>query len=494
MASNNGEAKKDDGLTAVVVMIASFCMILWLLWNAKSVQIISFWTPRLVSLADIWLWLPGDRGVASYMKATHMAEVFLQNPKKVSILEWFSFYNLTAFIPSLCVSLLVAGYFVRIIFTEVESVKRGFKPQQLAAHLSHVFTGIAPVLHLRKNIALGKEPYWRRQLFPHEALLNEKVAGKPLIMDGKVVIERVEQYFKGIIMKKVPKTDANPAGLEPELIGGRFISKMLGRQVVDLLSDRQKIPCFPDRFSNIGKIIYGLLCAHAFGGDEGKKDYAKARDQLNNSARGAAHGFANLKVAEWIFEKYRMNKTAAKLFAIHHWEYTYLYELLIQAKRQGKCGHWEFIWLKPMNRILFYTQNTVGRLTPHTESAATYAQYIFERRVAKAGRLPLRLNANGAYNHVIYVEKSVKGLALEWDRWSEGVDDEDLWWKDASVWKKLSGAKIDLPPAPPKELSVETNFDSMMSAQARELELKQAEELAAAVEANNDSRFNNVNF
>ena len=157
----------------------------------------------------------------------------------------------------------------------------------------------------------------------------------------------------------------------------------IGNQVVNLHADIRSLNTliYPDRFSPTGKIIFALFCAHAFGGAEGKADYAKARDQLNNSARGEKNGFANLTVAGWLFEKYRTNETARKLFSVHYWEYTYLYELAVLAKRQGKCGHWEFIWLKPMNRILFYVMNTVGRITPHTESAAAYAQYIYEKRI-----------------------------------------------------------------------------------------------------------------
>lgn len=264
-----------------------------------------------------------------------------------------------------------------------------------------------------------------------------------------------------------------------------MVSRTLGNQVVNLLTDRAKRPCFPERFSSSGKVIFALLCAHAFGGEEGKKDYAKARDQLNNSARGAAHGFANLTVAQWLFDKYKDNPKAAQLFAVHHWENTYLFELLVQAKKQGKCGHWEFIWLKPMNRVLFYVLNTVGRFTPHTESGAAFSQYQYERRCARMGHLPLFENKEaGTYQHMIYVEKTIKALELEWERWRDGEDDDDQWWASEEVWKRLSGIKLAAPAAPPPELAAETAFDKTMSAQAGEAEARQqAEQQAAAATA-----------
>jgi hypothetical protein len=479
-----GEPKKDDGMTVVLVMLGSVCILIFLLWMAGSVKFIQFWAPKLVSIAQMWLWLPGDAGAMRFTEIARLGQLFLDDPKKVSIFAWLGFFNKAAFIPCLLITLALSGALIRILLKKTESVKRSFKPQQLAIHLSHVFTGIAPVLHLRKDISSGKDKFWRRQLFPHEALLNEKVNGKPLIVDGAVDQERVAEYFRGIVMKKVPKTSKVPAGgLVPDTVNGRLISKMLGNQVVNLLTDRGKNPCFPDRFSPAGKVIYALLCAHAFGGDEGKSDYAKARDQLNNSARGAAHGFANLSVAQWLYDKYRNNPIARKLFAVHHWEYTYLYELLVQAKRQGKCGHWEFIWLKPMSRILFYVMNTVGRLTPHTESAAAFTQYIYERRVAKKGRIPLQKFETGVYGHVIYVEKAVKGLSMEWDRWQDGEDDDNLWWLDDSLWKRLSGIRLESPAPPPVELAVETAFDRAMTIQAKDEETKRRTEAAAAASA-----------
>lgn len=488
-SSSSGEPKKEDGLTVVLVMLASVGVIFFLLWMATSVKVVKFWTPKLVSISETWLWLPSGMGVSNHQETIQNAAKFLIEPKKVSLLDWIPFYSNAVMVPNLIVVLLITILLAKVFFKKPANVKRKFKPQDLAIHLSQVFTGIAPVLHLRKKISQDQEPYWRRQLFPHEALLNEKIGGKPLIRDHKVVPELLTEYFQGIVMKK-----GDDGRMIPERIGDRLVSRMLGRQVVNILSDKGKNLCFPDRFSHTGKVIYALLCAHAFGGDEGKKDYAKARDQLNNSARGAAHGFCNLTCAQWLFDKYRNNPMAKKLFAVHHWEYTYLYELSVQAKRQGKCGHWEYIWLKPMNRILFYTQNTVGRLTPHTESAATFSQYIYERKVARQKRLPLIKNDSGSFVHVIYVDKAVKGLAMEWDRWSEGEEDDNLWWSDPEIWNRINNINLSTPYAsPPLGLEGETNFDSIMTAQAKELEITQINENTARAAAHKRGD-ENINF
>lgn len=476
----SGEEKKEDALTIGAVMFASVAMMVFLIWMSSSTKIVHFWTPKLAFLSGVWLWLPGDIGLQRYNEIINTANAFAAKPWDVKFFDWMSFYSNAVFMPTLLVSTAVGGWLLSTILATRVDVKRKFKPQHLAVHLSHVFTGIAPVLHLRKALAQDKEPYWRRQTFPHEVLLNVRVGGKPLVTDplnGDVVLDRVAEYFRGISFKKTTSGEV-PA----EMIGGRPVSKMLGRQVVHLITDQGKNPCFPDRFSNTGKIIYALLCAHAFGGEQGKKDYALARDQINNSCRGAPHGFANLTVAQWLFDKYRMNPMARKLFAIHHWEYTYLYELARLAKRQGKVGHWEYMWLKPMNRILFYSQNTMGRFTPHTESASVFCQYIYERRVAKRGRLPLMQVPGGAYVHVIFIDKAVKALALEWARWRDGDEDDELWWTDENIWKRLNGINFAPPLPPPASLMGETAFDKGMTQQAVDTAKKQDEERAATLE------------
>lgn len=476
--SQQGGENKDDGLTVALVMLGSILVMGLLIWITSSVKIVTFFTPKLEMLSRSWLWMPGEIGQVKYSEVLTSAVQFIRNPKEVSIFDWIAYFNKAIWLPNLIIALALMGWTTWVLLKRQADVKRAFKPQQLAVHLSHVFTGIAPVLHLRKKIAQDKEPYWRRQTFPHEILLNEKVSGKPMITDGLIVMDRVDEYFRGIEMKKTPN------GVVPaHQHGGRPVSKTLGRQIVNLLTDRGKNPCYPDRFSPAGKVVYALLCAHAFGGEEGKKDYAKARDQLNNSARGAAHGFCNLTVAQWLYDKYRSNPTARKLFAVHHWEYTYLYELLVQAKRQGKCGHWEMIWLKPMSRIMFYVLNTVGRLTPHTESAAAFSQFIFEKRCAKRGRVPLMKMPDGRMIHSIYIEKASKALSLEWDRWKEGEDDDNLWWMDEKLWSKLNNIHFEPPPPPPTSMQSDTAFDQQMNAQSKADEKRREDESAARVAA-----------
>jgi hypothetical protein len=169
---------------------------------------------------------------------------------------------------------------------------------------------------------------------------------------------------------------------------------------------------------------------------------------------------------------------------VHHWEYTYLFELFVQAKRRGKIPDSEFRWLKPADRVLWYVLNTVGRFTPHTDSAAAFNMHAFERRCARRKRWPVRMNGRtGRLEHSIFVKGAVGveadgsthgGLVMEFERWMSGTDEnDDEWWKETSqsLWKSSSpalGSALAAPPLPPdneaaRQVMAETSFDSMQS-------------------------------
>lgn len=474
MASHETK-KNDSAIEAAIVMALAFICIMVVMWLVGSAKIIAFWAPIFYKVSRLWAWIPGHP-LNDHLARLHAQGVeFMQRPVDASILNWFIWVNWCLQPLTLLLTLACMGWLLYVMTRRRLNLQQTFTPLQLAEHLSHRFTGTAPILHLTKDLVKNKDPRWNRQTFPHEVLLG-RVNGRPLVVDGQAQEDRVEEYFRGIEVKR------QGGRLVPVTVEGRLISKMLGRQIVDLVSDRgRQGVCFPDRMSSAGKVIYALLTAYAFGGEEGRADYNKARDQLNNSCRGASSGLPNLTVAQWLYDKYRANTQARKVFAVHHWEYTILWALLVHAKRQGKVGHWEFLWLKPLARIMFYALNTVGRLTPHTESAAAFGQYIFERRCARKHRLPLMPRTEGGYVQVIFVKKAVKGLMGEWAKWLDGVDEEEDWWMNQDVWKKLGGIRLDPPVPPPAALNADTPFDASMRAESKKTEASATEGVDAAL-------------
>lgn len=455
----------------------AFITLFALIWFVASAKIV-YWTAGILKWIGVpWAIIDPER----WQRIVEAHQFYLHYPHEVGLANYVAYAN-DCWLPwTFVFALWLGGVAVfRAVrpFIGAPTLKRVLKPMELAHELSKAFPAIIPVLHLGPDLIADKLPLWRRQTFPEDVWQNEKIDGKPMVevvheqdesgrevVRHKLVTERVEAYFRGDIKNG-----------KPIIRDGRRWSRMLGYHVVDLIKDapRANEICFPDRFSSTGKVIYALLAAYAFGGREGKADYEKAAAQLNHSCAGQRNGLPKLTVAQWIYDKYRNNEQARKLFAVHHWEYTYLYALFKLAKKNGKITHTNFIWLKPQDRILFYVLNTVGRATPHTEAAGAFAQYDFEVQCARLQRLPLRINDRGEFEPSVVVKTAVEALELEFERYMNAQDDEDNWWEQSAtvIWEAAHAlaaqersiqAKLRQVGPPPQ-----TPFDTAMEAERRQ--------------------------
>jgi hypothetical protein len=461
--------KPDDPVLLLGLVGLVLLVILIMVWVISSVKLVKFWVPVFRGAARMWEWVPVI-GMDVYLELRMSAAKFLIDPKAVSAGDFLQFGNKCLIPLGVLVSIGFAIWVLKTLSNRRADVVGKLDSQHLARQLSAVFTSVIPTLHLTKSLVNDSDPKWRRQTFPEDVFLRTQVRGQPMI-DGASKVFRedlAQEYFEGLVR--------NDKGVEvPHKETGLWVSRTLGRQAVDLIKDarakaQKKQVVFADRFSPEGKVIFALFAAHAFGDEAGKKDFCKYRDMLNRSCAGAAHGMANLTLAQPLFDRYRSHPLAQKLFAIHHWEYTYLYALVRLAKKQGKCGHWEVMWLKPTNRVLFYVINTVGRLTPHTESAAVFFQSAFEIACAKAGTLPLRKDPRRQHPvPSVLVRGAVQGLAAAYARWRDGTEDDENWWKSDDVWKRAidRSADFDLKaPAIPAEKAVSDEFDLVMAKMA----------------------------
>lgn len=455
MARGGGTAIRDaanaesQALSMAFGMGMVFLILGGTLWFTGSNRIVFYSAPVLKACGWLYNLIPG--GGEAYGRVSYLHDAFRARPKDVALFDYLRYVDLTLQPLVVVTAVVMAGLVAWTFTNRANDLARKPSPERLLKILSRKFSGIVPVMHLGAKLVANELPKWRPQVWPEEVLMNEKVNGKPLLTDNKVNLEQLRLYLQG----------------NPRLIKGtnRLHSRMLGIQLVSIKHDREltkggmKI-VYPDRMSPTGKVMYALLVSHAFGGKEGKQDYERAMNELNYSCTDHPEGLPNLSVAQWIFDKYRTHSKAGNLFAVHHWEYTYLYALFFMAKRQGKVTHRQWLWLKPQDRILFYVLNTVLRKVPHTESAAVWCQFDFERKAAKEGLVPV--SEDGIPQ--IFVTPAEEAMVAAWDHYVNGVDDnEDRWWEDGQVWRRANNVKLTAPPVPPSEAlkvaNVDTRFD-----------------------------------
>jgi len=423
------------------MMGTAFAVLFGLIWFLASAQIV-FWTSGILkAIGSVWFLV--DQEKWEQLKRAH--DAYRQFPHEIGLGNYLS-YASSSWRPW---AILFAAWLIGVAAWRVagslmgksNDLRRSLAPMVLAKELSRTYPAIVPVLHLGPDLIADKLPLWRRQTFPEDIWQKANVDGRSLIREDKVQDEATGEIVKKQILdislvEKFFRGDTKSD--KPIVRDGRRWSRMLGYLAVDVVHDSRQSNdiCFADRFSSTGKVIYALLAAYAFGGRDGKQDYDKAASQLNLSCAGQKNGLPNLTVAQWLYNKYRNQEKARKLFAVHHWEYTYLFALFKLAKKNGKITHTSFIWLKPQDRIMFYALNTVGRATPHPEAGAVFSQFDFETQCAKLKRFPLMMNDAGKFEPSIVVKTSVEALQLEYKRYMEAQDDNESWWQDAAgaIW------------------------------------------------------------
>ncbi len=461
--------KDEHPIFALGAVLLGLCVLGFLVWLVASHRIVFHSVRPSLFVGALWKLVPSEYAHLQWEKLVGSATIFYQRPVNVSLVAWGSFVSV-AFQPLMAVVMLT--YLAGFAFIRKTRLMRRFNAKMLMMQATTNFTGIAPVVAIRKQIAKNKHPLWRRQVTPEEVFRNYRVPqaspsgvramtlaspGAPMVSARRFDREVARAYFTGI------------SRVESD---GRLVSAMLGRQIVNVPIDARhaKTICFSDRMSPEGKALLALWGAVAFGGKEGRDEFCRYRDALNRSAFGTKDGIANLTLAQPLYDKYRKHPSINKLFAVHHWEHTALFALLALAQKKGRFTTAEVLWLRPLNRVMYFSLNSRGSYTPHTEAASTFAQFAFESACARLGRLPLTFTDKGVLQHVLYVDKAIEGLELEWQRWEESTDDEnDDWWVRADLWSRSNAtvnsaferASASVPSAPmPGDAAKSNDFDS----------------------------------
>lgn len=170
----------------------------------------------------------------------------------------------------------------------------------------------------------------------------------------------------------------------------------------------------PENLPMHGKVIYALLAAKLCRDKDGTD---RLLLQIN---RSTATGKLNFSGAIELLNKHRNSEEVAKVIYRHAYTLTALASLLDASRRNGVFPTAEFLWLKPVDRSMWYMLNSVGRVTPHTEVAGPFAHWIAEKELGRKSMVPMVDEAVKAFDLAI---KEVKILPEEYATFKEDNDD-----------------------------------------------------------------------
>ncbi len=121
-----------------------------------------------------------------------------------------------------------------------------------------------------------------------------------------------------------------------------------------------------------------------------------AHKLLTQISASAEHGKLDFTGVEELTQKYAKLDIIKWVENRHAYIYTAMATLLEIARADGVLATAEFLWLKPLDRRLWYVLNSVGRQTSVVEVAGPFAQWLAERKLKRPLKAPMMKEAVNA--------------------------------------------------------------------------------------------------
>lgn len=137
------------------------------------------------------------------------------------------------------------------------------------------------------------------------------------------------------------------------------------------------------------KALFAVFAARINADSKAAADLIK---QLNLSSSGTL----NLTGVDELLKKHENTKLVQQVVQSHGYVMTVMAAMLEAAREDGVQPSADFLWLKPLDRRLWYTLNTVGRQTPFIEVAGIFAHWVAEKEAGRKLLVPVIEEASHA--------------------------------------------------------------------------------------------------
>lgn len=151
--------------------------------------------------------------------------------------------------------------------------------------------------------------------------------------------------------------------------------------------------------------IQALFAIFAARGERDREGSDKLLSQISRSAD--KDGQLNFTGTQDLLKKHINSKLVSRAVSRHAYVYTVMASMLGLARTDGVLASSEFLWLKPVDRKLWYILNGVGRQTPVSEVSGPFAHWKAELKVGRALRVPMVDQA------VIALESAIADILYE---------------------------------------------------------------------------------
>lgn len=119
------------------------------------------------------------------------------------------------------------------------------------------------------------------------------------------------------------------------------------------------------------------------------RDRGAATMILETIDKSYAQGKPNYNVANSVIKKYQNSQLVQEVISRHAYLLTVMASMLQASRADGVVSTSEFLWLKPVDRRLWYMLNCVGRQTPFAEVAGAFAHWKAEKEMRRRSLVPM---------------------------------------------------------------------------------------------------------
>jgi len=131
------------------------------------------------------------------------------------------------------------------------------------------------------------------------------------------------------------------------------------------------------------RALFAIFAAKA------ENDAKGARALLNQIASSSQTGKLNFGGTQELLIKHVRSPKVGRAVGPHAYLLTVMASMLELARTDGVLATSEFLWLKPLDRRLWYMLNCVGRQTPFTEISGPFGHWVVEKRLRRPLKVPM---------------------------------------------------------------------------------------------------------
>lgn len=261
------------------------------------------------------------------------------------------------------------------------------------------------LLYFRSSTANYRHNYDMKSLLKAEAPLWPQVTP---VMGKDLVKQHVEkgpwamamtpmQFAKAhkLLKEDVPKVEENKLRRE-----NRITVTVIKDKAADVFS--QQIGPLWQGFDSLNMHTKALFAAFAA---RANADEKPSRSLLLRIAASSS-GKMDFSGTNELLKKYANSKVVQHIVNNHAYVMTVMASLLDLARSDGVVASADFLWLKPIDRRLWFILNTVGRQTSPAEVSGVFAHWLAEKELGRKIRTPMVQEAvNGlevAVDNIIY--------------------------------------------------------------------------------------------